>query len=154
MTHIPEVLEVMEGGDNSTSKKTERVLRVPYILVVFVSIIFLLSLLVSTFLFYKYMSCCDENSPRATEYETDLKALKNFQPTKSTKNVRLPRAVVPDSYKLKIIPFIWEGKMSLFTLAASFSVTTDNVTESLATRDSTPRRRVFRVQTINDYAAD
>lgn len=112
MTHIPEVLEVMEGGDNSTAKKTERVLRVPYILVIFVSVIFLLSLLVSTFLFYKYMSCCEENSHHVTEYD-DLRAIKDFHPTKSTKNVRLPRAVVPDTYKLKIIPFIWEGKRAL-----------------------------------------
>lgn len=110
MTHIPEVLEVMEGGDNSTSKKNERVLRVPYVLVVFVSIVFLLSLLVSTFLFYKYMSCCEENSSSLSEYENDIRALQEFHPIKSNKNVRLPRAVVPDSYRLKIIPFIWEGK--------------------------------------------
>ncbi|XP_065203828.1 aminopeptidase N-like [Planococcus citri] len=126
MTHIPEVLEVMEGGDNSTSKKTERVLRVPYILVIFVSIVFLLSLLVSTFLFYKYMSCCEENSASVSEYDGDFRALQDFHTAKSTRNVRLPRAVVPDSYRLKIIPFIWEGN---FTFNGEVSIVV-NITES------------------------
>lgn len=117
MTHIPEVLEVMEGGggDNSTSKKSERVLRVPYILAVFVSVIFLLSLLVSTFLFYKYIACCDDAQQTKVigdnddTTEIDLWAFNSFYGNKPAKDVRLPRAVFPDSYQLKIIPFIWEG---------------------------------------------
>ncbi|XKL66949.1 hypothetical protein PGB90_010369 [Kerria lacca] len=111
MTHIPEVLEVMESGDNSTSKKTERVLRVPYILAVFASVIFLLSLLVSTFLFYKYMACYEENH-MAENLESSLKTFENLYSLKPVKNIRLPKSIKPESYNLKIIPYIWEGNFT------------------------------------------
>lgn len=109
MTHIPEVLEVMEGGDNSTSKKTKRVLQVPYILSIFISIIFLLSLLTCTFLLFKYLSCRETGVTIVKEAEEDLRLLMDFQVMKHNVNVRLPRSVVPDSYRLTIIPYIWEG---------------------------------------------
>lgn len=110
MTHIPEVLEVMEGGDNSTSKKTQKVLRVPHVVAVFISIIFLLSLLISTFLFYKYVTRC-EKAAQAEDLESDVKTFEEYySPAKPKRYVRLPRSVVPDSYNLKIIPYIWEGQ--------------------------------------------
>lgn len=109
MTHIPEVLEVMEGGDNSASKKTKKVLRVPHVVAVFISIIFLLSLLISTFLFYKYVTRC-EKSVQLEDLGNDVKTFEEYYSPKPKRYVRLPRSVVPDSYNLKIIPYIWEGQ--------------------------------------------
>lgn len=111
MTHIPEVLEVMEGTEHTMSKKNERFLRVPYILAVFISLIFLFSLLVSTFLFYKYVTCSDDTfqSISIDDAEADLNTFNSFYSSSRTKDVRLPTAVHPELYQLKIIPFIWEG---------------------------------------------
>ncbi|KAK7601689.1 hypothetical protein V9T40_009130 [Parthenolecanium corni] len=124
MTHIPEVLEVMEGGDNSASKKTKKVLRVPHVVAVFISIIFLLSLLISTFLFYKYVTRC-EKSVQLEDLGNDVKTFEEYYSPKPKRYVRLPRSVVPDSYNLKIIPYIWEGN---FTFDGEVSIIV-NITE-------------------------
>ncbi len=115
MTHIPEVLEVMEGGDNAASKKMEKAFRVPYMLAIFVSIVFLLSLLISTFLFYKYLTCCDEGYIM-TPSEAEIKGVTDLYVDKPKKYIRLPKSVTPELYRLKIIPYIWEGSVFIHLL--------------------------------------
>ena len=113
MTHIPEVLEVMESGDNSTSKKAKKALRVPYVLAFPISVVLLLSILASSILIYKYFSCQHfaSQSTSLDRSHIDLETYDEIFSAKPKKNLRLPRSVVPSTYKLKIVPFIWEGNI-------------------------------------------
>lgn len=111
MTHIPEVLEAMEGVDNSTSKKNASAIRIPYIVAIIISGVFLLSLLSSTFLFFKYLTCYEEHGiDDADSTDAALRAFNELYNPRPKRYVRLPRSVSPESYKLRIVPYIWEGK--------------------------------------------
>ena len=112
MTHIPEVLEVMEGGDSAASKKSEKVIRLPYIIAFPLSLVFLLCLLVSSVLIYKYLSCFDASArPKTLDVnEIGYETINEIFKPQQTKDVRLPKSIRPDTYHLKIVPFLWEGK--------------------------------------------
>ncbi|KZC13132.1 Aminopeptidase N [Dufourea novaeangliae] len=77
---------------------------------------FLLSLVVTGLLVYHFAPCLEEklvkscNDPRKSVFEP-----RGMFPTGSNQeklDVRLPRSVVPDSYELRLIPFIWEGNFT------------------------------------------
>lgn len=78
---------------------------------------FLISLVMTGFLVYHFAPCLEEKLVKSCidlknsgfesrgMFPTDLSSKKKL-------DVRLPRAVVPDSYELKLIPFIWEGNFT------------------------------------------
>ena len=78
---------------------------------------FLISLVMTGLLVYHFAPCLEEKLVKSC---IDLKnsgfeSLGMFPTELSSKkklDVRLPRAVVPDSYELKLIPFIWEGNFT------------------------------------------
>ena len=78
---------------------------------------FLISLVMTGLLVYHFAPCLEEKLVKSC---IDLKnsgfESRGMFPTelssKKKLDVRLPRAVVPDSYELKLIPFIWEGNFT------------------------------------------
>ncbi|XP_031848716.1 suppressor of ER stress-induced death [Nomia melanderi] len=78
---------------------------------------FLISLVVTGLLVYHFAPCLEEklvkscNGLKISVFEqrgmfpTDFSAKKKL-------DVRLPRSVLPDSYELRLIPFIWEGNFT------------------------------------------
>ena len=78
---------------------------------------FLICLVLTGFLVYHFAPCLEEKLVKSCidlknsgfesrgMFPTDLSSKKKL-------DVRLPRAVVPDSYELKLIPFIWEGNFT------------------------------------------
>lgn len=56
------------------------------------------------------MACYEENH-MAENLESSLKTFENLYSLKPVKNIRLPKSIKPESYNLKIIPYIWEGNL-------------------------------------------
>jgi aminopeptidase N len=127
MTQSREALAMMDGTTVTFSKRRGYVLSRWGIIIT--AAVFLVAVVATGLLVYKFASCA-EYEPAAS-YPTDS-AHKNgtsrivypahsTEPatghtpssTKSAKlDVRLPRAVTPDSYTIKIIPFIYEGNFT------------------------------------------
>lgn len=78
---------------------------------------FLISLVATGLLVYHFAPCLEEKQIKQCNDFLDSPLLpsgKSFSPTPTKKkiDVRLPKAVVPDSYELWLIPFIWEGNFT------------------------------------------
>lgn len=144
MTQSREALAMMDGTTVTFSKRRGYVLSRWGIILTAAA--FLAAVVATGLLVYKFASCA-EYQPADT-YPTDgahndtsrvvvpahatEPAIPHTPSTKSPKlDVRLPRAVIPDSYTIKIIPFIYEGN---FTFNGEVAVII-NVTE--ATRNVT-----------------
>lgn len=93
--------------------------------------LFVISQVATGLLVYHYAPCLDEKQPMACENPDDSTMLQNVKfysgsvASKKKIDVRLPRSVVPDTYELRLIPFIWEGN---FTFNGEVSILV-NVTE-------------------------
>jgi aminopeptidase N len=134
MTQSREALAMMDGTTVTFSKRRG------YVLgrwgVILTALAFLAAVVATGLLVYKFASCADYQ-PAGTyptdgvhsngtsrvvvpTYSTESPVTHTPSSTKSPKlNVRLPRAVIPDSYTIKIIPFIYEGN---FTFNGEVSV--------------------------------
>ena len=78
---------------------------------------FLISLVMTGLLVYHFAPCLEEKLVKSCiELKNSGFESRGMFPTelssKKKLDVRLPRAVVPDSYELKLIPFIWEGNFT------------------------------------------
>ncbi|KAL6443877.1 hypothetical protein ACFW04_001721 [Cataglyphis niger] len=97
---------------------------------------FLISLVATGLLVYHFASCLEEKQVKQCDDFLDSPLLpggKSFSPTPTKKkiDVRLPRAVVPDSYELSLIPFIWEGNFTFHgevKILVNVTLDTNNVT--------------------------
>ncbi|KAL0133266.1 hypothetical protein PUN28_000801 [Cardiocondyla obscurior] len=75
-------------------------------------LLFIVSVVTTGVLVYYYAPCVDDNKVQPI---ADADALINDLSTISTQNkinIRLPEGIVPDSYELWIIPFLWEGNFT------------------------------------------
>ncbi|XP_054003259.1 aminopeptidase N isoform X2 [Hylaeus anthracinus] len=92
---------------------------------------FLISLVVTGLLVYHFGSCLQEihtkpcNDLMNSEFESRGMLSPNLF-NKKKLDVRLPRSIVPDSYELRLTPFIWEGN---FTFNGEVKILV-NVTEN------------------------
>ncbi|PSN54388.1 Aminopeptidase N [Blattella germanica] len=121
MTQSREALAMMDGTTVTFSKRRGYVLGRWSVVVI--AALFLASIVATGLLVYKFASCTYEeplpaegvhNGDEGTkvivhDYPTEPAMHTPPPPVKAPKlNVRLPRAVLPDSYVIKIIPFIYE----------------------------------------------
>ena len=138
MTQSREALAMMDGTAVTFSKRRGYV--VSRWGVIIITGLFLASIVATGLLVYKFASCSIER-PHSTdgvqngdqdakvlipEITTEVTVPHTPPSTKSPKlDVRLPRAIRPDSYLIKIMPFIYEGN---FTFNGEVSIVV-NVTE-------------------------
>jgi aminopeptidase N len=141
MTQSREALAMMDGTTVTFSKRRG------YVLgrwgIILIAAVFLAAVVATGLLVYKFASCAqyqpagsyptdgahNNGTSRVVfpAYPTEPAMPPPPQSTKSPKlDVRLPRAVTPDSYMIKIIPFIYEGN---FTFNGEVAVII-NVTEA------------------------
>jgi hypothetical protein len=146
MTQSREALAMMDGTTVTFSKRRGYVLSRWGIILI--SALFIVAIVATGLLVYKFASCA-QNQQHASTYPTDgvhsgindtNRLVNPTEPaipvspplTKSPKlDVRLPRAVIPDSYNIKIIPFIYEGNFTFngeVVVTVNVTETTSNVT--------------------------
>jgi aminopeptidase N len=146
MTQSREALAMMDGTTVTFSKRRGYVLSRWGIILI--SALFIVAIVATGLLVYKFASCA-QYQQHASTHPTDgvysgindtnrlviptepaIPVLPPF--TKSPKlDVRLPRAVIPDSYNIKIIPFIYEGNFTFngeVAVIANITETTSNIT--------------------------
>lgn len=78
---------------------------------------FLISLVVTGLMVYHYAPCLEEkiHSSESLHGNFGQQTAKSFSSNSASKrkiDVRLPKSIVPDSYELRLIPFIWEGNFT------------------------------------------
>lgn len=93
---------------------------------------FLICLVATGLIVYHFAPCLEEKQVKACDESLStslLRTARTFSSTPSGKkklDVRLPRSVVPDTYELRLMPFIWEGN---FTFNGEVKILV-NVTEA------------------------
>lgn len=146
MTQSREALAMMDGTTVTFSKRRGYVLSRWGIIIAATA--FLAAVVATGLLVYKFASCA-EYQPAGTyptdgvhkngtsrvvvpSYSTEPATHHTPSSTKSPKlDVRLPRAVTPDSYTIKIIPFIYEGNFTFngeVTVVINVTEATTNIT--------------------------
>ncbi|XP_015127700.1 aminopeptidase N isoform X1 [Diachasma alloeum] len=115
MTQSSEVLGVM---DPPTTFGRERLYTISRCGAFLVSALFLGGIVATGLLVYHFAPCLDGRTGRSMngfEGSALLKSAHSFAIAGTNKkriDVRLPRSVVPDSYDIKLMPFIWEGNFT------------------------------------------
>lgn len=80
--------------------------------------VFLLCLVATGLLVYHFAPCLEGKAVRTVNDFDDSAVLQSARtfvtssPNKKKIDVRLPKSVIPDSYELSFIPFIWEGNFT------------------------------------------
>lgn len=115
MTQSREVLAMMDAHTTTFGRK--RGCTISRCGAFFLGAFFLISLVATGLLVYHFAPCLEEKQVKQCDDFLDSPLLpsgKSFSPTSIKKkiDVRLPKAVVPDSYELWLIPFIWEGNFT------------------------------------------
>ena len=146
MTQSREALAMMDGTTVTFGKRRG------YILsrwgIILISALFIVAIVATGLLVYRFASCAQHQQYTST-HPTDgvhsgindtnrvviptEHAIPGPPPlTTSPKlDVRLPRAVIPDSYKIKIVPFIYEGNFTFngdVAVIVNVTETTSNIT--------------------------
>lgn len=125
MTKTPEVLAVMEATTPFTKPNGFIVSRLNAALLFTAFVV----CLVGTALIAYSFAPCHEQTPSVL---TDTSASVAENETKPAKiNVRLPRSVVPHSYKIELVPFIWENNFTFngeVMIIVNVTETTNNIT--------------------------
>lgn len=126
MTKTPEVLAVMEATTPFTKPNGFIVSRLNAALL-FTA--FVVCLVGTALIAYSFAPCHEQ---QASVVNTDSSASVGDNRTKPAKiNVRLPRSVVPHSYKIELIPFIWETNFTFngeVMIIVNVTETTNNIT--------------------------
>lgn len=88
---------------------------------------FLLGLVTTGLLVFHFAPCLEGKKIRSYEDffgNSNLQAIKAIG-NKNKIDVRLPRSVLPDTYELKLTPFIWEGNFTFngeVTLSSNYNL--------------------------------
>lgn len=83
-----------------------------------ITILFILGIVTTGLLVYHFAPCLDDKSVKNTDDFADgafLNSARTFATVETHKkkiDVRLPKSVVPDTYEIKLMPFIWEGNFT------------------------------------------
>lgn len=134
MTQSREVLAMMDAHTTTFGRK--KGCTISRCGVFFLGAFFLISLVVTGLLVYHFAPCLTEKQINQCDDLFDNSLLpsgKGFSsaPIKKKIDVRLPKAVVPDSYQLWLIPFIWEGNFTFHgevKILVNVTLDTNNVT--------------------------
>ncbi|XP_015184599.1 PREDICTED: aminopeptidase N isoform X1 [Polistes dominula] len=102
----------------------------------FICTIFLISLVVTGLLVYHYAPCLEEKQMKCDNANTnnsrDTSRIFSVDLSNKKKiDVRLPKSVIPESYELRLVPFIWEGNFTFngeVTILVNVTENTNNVT--------------------------
>lgn len=126
MTKTPEVLAVMEATTPFTKPNGFIVSRLNAALLFTAFVV----CLVGTALIAYSFAPCHEQTPSVLSTDTSASVAENE--TKPAKiNVRLPRSVVPHSYKIELVPFIWENNFTFngeVMIIVNVTEATNNIT--------------------------
>ncbi|XP_029162416.1 aminopeptidase N-like [Nylanderia fulva] len=135
MTQSREVLAMMDAHTTTFGRK--RGCTISRCGAFFLGAFFLISLVATGLLVYHFAPCLEEKQVKQCDDlfvgSPLLPSGKGFSPTPVKKkiDVRLPKAVVPDSYELWLIPFIWEGNFTFHgevKILVNVTSDTNNVT--------------------------
>lgn len=143
MTQSREALAMMDGTTVTFSKRRGYVLSRWGVILILA--LFIVAIVATGLLVYKFASCAQYTSTHPTDgvhsgIDGSNRVVIPTEPatpvppplTKSPKlDVRLPRAVIPDSYNIKIIPFIHEGNFTFngeVAVVVNVTETTSNIT--------------------------
>lgn len=130
MTQSREVLAMMDAHTTTFGRK--RGCTISRCGIFFLGAFFLISLVATGLLVYHFAPCLEEKQVKQCDDFLDNSLLPSGRgfsstPIKKKIDVRLPKAVVPDSYELWLIPFIREGnftfhgEVTFFNFAAYFA---------------------------------
>lgn len=110
MTQSREVLAMMDAHTTTFGRK--RGCTISRCCGFFLFVLFVLGLVLTGLLVFHFGSCADGGrSFGNTEDNAVLNSARSFAthgPVKKRINVRLPHSIVPNSYDIKLMPFIWE----------------------------------------------
>ena len=111
MTHSREILEVMDTHTTFGRKSGCRISRCGGFLL---GSVFFLGLVTTGLLVFHFAPCLEGKTIKSNESFFGSGSLQTIKllAEKNKQNVRLPKSIVPDSYELKLIPFIWEGNFT------------------------------------------
>ncbi|XP_023288739.1 aminopeptidase N [Orussus abietinus] len=135
MTQSREVLAVMDNHTTTFGRK--RGCRISPCGAFLMGATFLLGLVATGLLVYHFAPCLDGKKITAYDDLHDgpmMRTARTFssrQANKKNLDVRLPKSVVPDSYELKLVPFIWEGNFTFngeVKILVNVTMDTRNVT--------------------------
>lgn len=115
MTQSREVLAMMDAHTTTFGRK--RGCTISWCGAFLLGAFFLISLVVTGLLVFHFAPCLEEKQVQScpgSDGDSLLQTGRSFPtaPTKKKLDVRLPKAVVPDLYELRLIPFIWEGNFT------------------------------------------
>ncbi|XP_075230574.1 aminopeptidase N-like [Lycorma delicatula] len=118
MTKQPEVISMMDGTTPSLTATRPPGFLISKLTAALIFTVFIVCLIFVALIAYSLSSCDSGGTTLAsTRITADYK--------KPEINVRLPRSVIPDSYNIELLPFIWEKN---FTFNGQISIIV-NVTE-------------------------
>ncbi|EZA48634.1 aminopeptidase N isoform X2 [Ooceraea biroi] len=134
MTQSREVLAVMDAHTTTFGRK--RGCTISRCGAFLLAAFFLICLVATGLLVYHFAPCLEEKQMKQCNDFMDsplLRTGKSFSVTSTKKkiDVRLPTAVVPDSYELWLMPFIWEGNFTFHgevKILVNVTADTSNVT--------------------------
>lgn len=127
MTKTPEVLAVMEATTPFTKPNGFIVSRLNAALLFTAFVV----CIVGTALIAYSFAPCHEQPPSVVNPDDTSTSAADNQTKPAKVNVRLPRSVVPHSYKIELIPFIWENNFTFngeVMIIVNVTETTDNIT--------------------------
>lgn len=115
MTQSREVLAMMDAHTTTFGRK--RGCAISRCGAFLLGAFFLICLVATGLLVYHFAPCSEDKQANKCGDTLDnpvLLSARKFSttPVKKKVDVRLPRAVVPDSYDIWLIPFIWEGNFT------------------------------------------
>ncbi|XP_032687651.1 aminopeptidase N [Odontomachus brunneus] len=116
MTQSREVLAMMDAHTTTFGRK--RGCTISRCGAFLLGAFFLICLVATGLLVYHFAPCLeDKQAKQCDDFSEDISVLVSARkfsatPAKKKVDVRLPRTVVPDSYEIWLIPFIWEGNFT------------------------------------------
>ncbi|XP_074096420.1 suppressor of ER stress-induced death isoform X3 [Cotesia typhae] len=135
MTQSCEVLAMMDAHTTTFGRK--RGCTISKCGAFLITILFILGIVATGLLVYHFAPCLDDESVKHTDDFADgafLNSARTFATVEAHKkkiDVRLPKSVVPDTYEIKLMPFIWEGNFTFngeVTIYVNVTKDTKNIT--------------------------
>ncbi|KAH0561198.1 hypothetical protein KQX54_014386 [Cotesia glomerata] len=135
MTQSCEVLAMMDAHTTTFGRK--RGCTISKCGAFLITIFFILGIVATGLLVYHFAPCLDGESLKNADDYADgafLNSARTFATVEAHKkkiNVRLPKSVIPDTYEIKLMPFIWEGNFTFngeVTIYVNVTMDTKNIT--------------------------
>lgn len=98
--------------DRTTSFGRKRGCTISHCGLIGLGLCFIGGVVLTGLLVYHFAPCVDSNGSQSFRFGDDTRRPFKGKDTKEKIDVRLPRSVLPDSYEIKLVPFIWPGNFT------------------------------------------